>query len=190
MRSVIPLTAAAVLALATPALAQGQDTDPGAQATAFLEQLEGEWSMTAEAIPGPDQEPVRTEGRQVARLLGGHWLIAETHSLPDGRPFTSILTLGWDSAEGGIVGTWVDARQTHLWRYEGTLDDSGTALTLETEGPILGNPTRTAEYREIIEVEGPDHWVMRSLILGPDGQWFEFARADHRRHQREEEEAR
>ena len=142
MRSVTPLTAAAVLALATPALAQGQDTDPGVQATAFLEQLEGEWSMTAEATPGPGRAPVRTEGRQVARLLGGHWLIAETNSRPDGRPFTSILTL-------------------------------------ETEGPILGDPTRTAEYREIIEMEGPDHWVMRSMILGPDGQWFEFAHADH-----------
>jgi hypothetical protein len=71
--------------------------------------------------------------------------------------------------------------QTHLWRYTGMLDDSGTALTLETEGPIGGDPTTKAQYREIIAIEDADHFVIRSMILGPDGEWFEFARAEYRR---------
>lgn len=71
--------------------------------------------------------------------------------------------------------------QTHLWTYTGELDESGTVLTLETEGPILGDPTTSTEYREIIEAENDDRYVVRSMIRGPDGEWFEFARAEYRR---------
>lgn len=70
-----------------------------------------------------------------------------------------------------------------MWQYTGALDHFGTVLTLETEGPIMGDPTRTAQYPEIIEVEDADHKVMRSLILGPDGEWFEFSRAEYRRNE-------
>lgn len=152
--------------------------EPGA----FLQRLEGEWSVAAEATLGPGQEPVRTQGRVVARVLGGKWLVAETTgTAPGGQPVIAILTLGHDPAEERFVGTWISSMQTHLWRYTGTLDESGTALTLETEGPILGDPTKRAQYREVIQIEDADHYVMRSMILGPDGKWFEFSRADYRR---------
>lgn len=171
-----PVTAGAAAAVGEP---------PGRQAgepTAFLERLAGEWSVVSEAVLGPGQEPVRTESREVARLLGGTWLVAEsTGAAPGGRPVTSILTLGYDPVEERFIGTWISSMQTHLWSYTGTLDDSGTALTLDTEGPILGDPARTAKYREVIEIEGADHKVVRSMILGPDGEWFEFARAEYRR---------
>jgi len=154
-----------------------QSDDP----SAFLHQLSGEWSVLAEATLGPGQEPVRRESREVARVLGGKWLVAEGTGALGDQTFTSILTLGYDPAEERFVGTWIDSMQTHLWLYTGILDDSGTALTLETEGPILGDPTRTAQYREVIEIRGADRKVMRSMILGPDGEWFEFARAEYRR---------
>lgn len=149
---------------------------------AFLERLTGEWSMVAEATLGPGQEPVRTEAREVARLLGGKWLVAEsTGNAPHGQPVTSIRTLGYDPAEERFVGTWISSMQSHLWTYSGTLDESGSVLTMDTEGPIMGDPTRTARYREIIEIEDDDLHVVRSMILGPDGEWFEFARAEYRR---------
>lgn len=159
-------------------LAEPQHPDPDA----FLEKLAGEWSVETEAVPGPGQDPIRAESREVARLLGGQWLVAESSgTTPGGDPVTSILTLGWNPAEEEFVGTWISSMQTHLWRYTGTLDDSGNVLTLETVGPILGDPTRTTQYREVIEIEGVDRRVTRTLILGPDGEWFEFARAEYRR---------
>lgn len=154
-----------------------QSDDP----SSFLHQLAGEWSVVAEATLGPGQEPVRRESHEVARVLGGKWLVAEGTGALGDRTFTSILTLGYDPVEQRFVGTWIDSMQTHLWLYTGVLDDSGTALTLETEGPILGDATRTAQYREVIEIEDPDLKIMRSMILGPDGEWFEFARAEYRR---------
>jgi hypothetical protein len=68
-----------------------------------------------------------------------------------------------------------------MWTYTGSLDASSSRLTLETEGPVMGDPGRIAQYREIIEIEGADRKVMRSMILGPDGEWFEFQRAEYRR---------
>lgn len=147
----------------------------------FLEALAGEWSVVSEAKLGPGQEPLRSESREVARMIGGTWLVAESTGTARGTPFTSILTLGWDPSRERFVGTWISGRQTHMWTYTGSLDPSGSRLTLETEGPIMGDPERLAQYREIIEVEGPSSKVMRSMILGPDGEWFEFQRAEYRR---------
>jgi hypothetical protein len=116
----------------------------------------------------------------VARLLGG-WLISESRGTAGPRSFTWILTLGYDPAQERFVATWIDSMQSHLWLYEGGLDDSGTALTLETEGPTGGDPARPARFHVVIEVLESDHYVMRSSILGPNGEWFEFSRADYRR---------
>jgi hypothetical protein len=176
--------AAIVAALAFVGVASTAGERAGAQREEpidFLHRLAGEWSVVAEATLGPGQEPVRTESREVARLLGGKWLVAESTRSVRGQLFTSILTLGYDPFNERFVGTWIDSMQTHLWSYTGMLDDSRTVLMLETEGPILGDPTRTAQYREVIEIVAADHKVMRSMILGPDGKWFEFARAEYRR---------
>lgn len=180
----------AALALAIPAPAAAQDSgrsaaspvpgQPDAQ-EAFLEHLTGEWTVATKTILGPGQEPVHTESRAVARPVGA-WLVTETTGrTPDGRPVTSILTLGYDTAKERFEGTWISSMQAHLWKYTGELDESGTVLTLETEGPILGDPTTSTEYREIIEAEDDDRYVVRSMILGPGGEWFEFARAEYRR---------
>lgn len=166
--------------LSIPAQLAAQQADRAAE---FLGQLTGDWSVVSEATLGPGQEPIRMESGEVARLIGGKWLVGEITAAPDEQPFTSIFTVGYNPAEEQFVGTWISSRQTHMWRYTGALDDSGTALTLETEGPIMGDPTRTAKYREIIEIEDADHKVKRSLILGPDGEWFEFARAEYRRNE-------
>ncbi len=177
------MIAVAVLMIAgpsTPAQMSAQQADRAAE---FLEQLTGDWSVVSEATLGPGEEPVRMESREVARLIGGKWLVGESTAAPDEQPFTSILTVGYDPSREQFVGTWISSRQTHMWQYTGELDVSGTVLTLETEGPIMGDPTRTAQYREIIEIEDADHKVMRSLILGPDGEWFEFARAEYRRNE-------
>ena len=144
------VAALTIFGVAVPAGAPpgGQSQEPAA----FLQRLEGQWSVVAEATLGPGQEPVRTESRVVARLLGGKWLVAEsTGTAPGGDPVTSILTLGHDPAEERFVGTWISSMQSHLWRYTGTLDESRTSLTLDTRGPVLGDPTTTVQYREIIE---------------------------------------
>lgn len=190
MTVLLVLAGLAAMAVAIPAPAAAQDSDgpvaspvpgqPGAQ-EAFLGRLTGTWSVATETILGPGQEAVDSESRAVARRVGV-WLVTETTgTTPDGRPVTSIFTLGYDAAEERFRATWISSMQAHLWTYTGELDESGTMLTLETEGPILGDPTTSTEYREIVEAEDDDRYVVRSMIRGPDGEWFEFARAEYRR---------
>jgi hypothetical protein len=172
---------ALLLATGLGAVAGGQGVlvaqDPGE----FVRELAGEWSVVSEARLGPGADPIRSQGGELARVVG-RWLVAEgSGSTPDGRPVTSIFTLGPDASGEGFIGTWVDSMQSHMWRYSGFLDAAGRTLTLETEGPIFGDSSRLARYREVIEVPGPGRKVMRSLILGPDGEWFEFSRSEYTR---------
>ncbi len=182
--AVVASAAAVVLAALGPTgpLVGQEGAPPSGEPGDFLRRLTGEWSVVAEAIPGSGQDPLRTEARAVVRMLGGQWLVAENDgTTPGGHDVSSILTLGYDPGEERFVGTWISSMQTHLWQYTGELDEAGRALTLATEGPVMGDATRTARYREIIEVEDDDHFVMRSLILGPDDEWFEFAIAEYSR---------
>lgn len=47
---------------------------------------------------------------------------------------TTIMTIGYDPHRQRFVGTFVASMMTHLWMYEGALDDGERVLTLETEG--------------------------------------------------------
>jgi hypothetical protein len=172
--SAVPWVVVAIIAFAGAATAQSPDPD------AFVHRLAGEWSVVTHTVLGPDQEPVRSEGRESARMVGS-WLVAESAGDAGGRPFTGILTLGWDPHRERFVATWIDGVQRHLWQYTGALDQAGSVLTLEAEGPFMGDPSQTARYRVLIEAQSPDRKVMRSQIFGPNGEWFEFSRAEHQR---------
>ena len=169
------LTAVLLVASAHPATAQ---ETPGA----FFESMVGTWIVDTEAIPGPGEDPIRGESREVARLLGDQWLVAEGNAtMPDGRLYESMWILGWDPHLEQVVGTWVVSIQKRKWDFTGRFDASGQVLTLETEGPFMGDPSTLTQYREILEVVDEDHRTLRSLILVPDEDWFEFARSDYRR---------
>lgn len=162
-------------------VAAGQPSGGPSGPAAFLQKLTGEWVVEAAAVPGPGMAPVHTQAKVETRMLGERWLVAESIRTVRGREVSSMRIIGQDPASGRVVGAWIDAMQSHLWQHVGKLDGNGASLTLETEGPILGNPERTTSYREVIELVDADHYVVRSMILGPDGEWFEFGRADHRR---------
>ncbi len=70
--------------------------------------------------------------------------------------------------------------QTTMWKYEGTLDETGKKLTLETEGPnpMTGKPCK---FRESIEWKGDDERVFTSTILGDDGKWVQFMTVTQKR---------
>lgn len=180
--SAVSATTLAALLLAGAAAAQAGPpgataaTDPGE----FLQRLAGEWTVVTEARLAPGRDPVRREGRESARMVGG-WLVAEGTGEVGGRSMTSILTVGFSAHEDRFVATYIDSMQAHLWQYTGTLDAAGTALTLETEGPVMGDPLHRARYRVVLEADGSGGRGMRSLILGPDGEWFEFGRTEYRR---------
>ena len=56
----------------------------------WLQQLVGEWTYENEAMMGPDQPLMKSQGTERVRSLGGLWTVGEGQGLmPDGDPATT-----------------------------------------------------------------------------------------------------
>lgn len=148
----------------------------------WLQKLVGDWDFEGECLMGPDQPPAKSRGTYTARSFGGLWTLVEGEGEgPDGVPANSIITLGYDPAKKRFVGSFIASCMTHLWTYEGTLDESGKVLTLDTDGPNFSGDGSMSKYQDIYEVVDDNHWVLRSRALGEDGKWIQFMEAHYRR---------
>jgi hypothetical protein len=139
----------------------------------WLGQLVGEWDTEGEVVIAPDQAPLKCKGTEVVRSLGGFWVISESETTMMEMPMKGVMTIGYDPEKEKYTGTWIDSMSSHLWKYEGSVDEAGKTLTLLTEGPNPMAPDQTAKYREVIEVKDQDHKVFTSSIE-MDGQWHTF----------------
>lgn len=148
----------------------------------WLDQLIGTWSVETEMIPGEGQPPMKATGTDVARSIGGRWVIAELNAeMPGMGTMNAMLTLGFNPETGKYQGTWVDSMTDHLWVYVGTLDPTKKILTLEAEGPNMKDPTKgNMKYRDVIEIKSADHRTLTSSVLD-DGKWVKIVSANYRR---------
>ncbi|WP_439630067.1 DUF1579 domain-containing protein [Gemmata sp.] len=147
----------------------------------WLEQLVGDWDSEMEASMGPGQPPTTHTGSESVRSLAT-WVLCEgLTAMPDGSPGRTVMTLGFDPAKKKFVGTFIGSMMTNLWVYEGELDAAGTVLTLDADGPSFTDPSKTAKYKDAIEIVSPDHRILTSRVLGDDGRWHHFMTAHYRR---------
>jgi hypothetical protein len=145
----------------------------------WLDKFIGEWTSETEVTMRPDQPPSKTKGTEVARSIGGLWMVAEGEGdMPGGGNGKTMMTLGYDLQNDSYVGTFIGTMMTHLWIYDGSLDRSGKVLTLDTEGPNFSQSS-IAKYKDIIEFISDDHRVMTSQILGDDGDWLQLMTAHY-----------
>ncbi len=147
----------------------------------WLSQFAGEWESEMECTFEPGKPPVKSKGSEKARLLGPFWVVAEGSGDAMGTPFSSILTLGYDTDKKKYIGTWIDSMMNRMWHYEGTLNEAGDTLTLETEGPCVMHGGQTRKFREIIVFKSKDHKTFTSQILGDDGAWTTMVTVDSKR---------
>jgi hypothetical protein len=146
----------------------------------WLEKLVGDWTFDSACDVGPGQPPMQVSGTERVQSLGGLWVIAEGEgSSPEG-PGSTIMTLGYDPQAGRFVGTFIASVMTFLWSYRGSLDESTSTLTLDTEGPDFTG-TGMAQYQDIIQFADDDHRTLTSRILRSDGQWHQFMQMHYRR---------
>ena len=138
----------------------------------WLEQLVGTWRVTFGPPPEAGKQKPSPAWQDEARLLGGAWIISEmTGTMPDGSTATNILALGYDPARKRYVGSFVSSAMTHLWIYEGTLDETGKILTLDCEGPDFEAGGKTTHYQDIITIEDADSRIFSSRMRASDGSW-------------------
>ena len=142
---------------------------------AWLRKFVGEWTYEHECTMGPGQPPMKFSGTESVRAIGEVWVQGESSGeMPGGGEAITQITLGFDPQRNRFVGTWIGSMMTHLWVYDGALDESGRVLTLECEGPDMTNPGQTGKYRDVVELADDDHRILRSHMQGPDGAWVEF----------------
>lgn len=147
----------------------------------WLQQLVGEWESHAKANTGPDQPAFECHGTEKIRAIGGLWVVAEGESHPMGMTVQTMLTLGYDPEQKKFVGTWIDSMMNHMWKYEGTLDESGKKLTLMTEGPSFTAPGETARYKEVLELKNKNEKLWTTYVKPDGGEWVEFMSATAKR---------
>jgi hypothetical protein len=157
------------------------ETEPR-QEHQWLQKLVGEWTWESEATMEPGKPPVKFNGTESVRSLGGFWIVAEGQGeMPGGDIMTTMTTLGYDPQKQRYVGTWLGSMMTNLWVYDGALDGAEKVLTLDCEGPSMEAEGKLARYQDLIELVSNDHRVLRSQMLGNDGNWNPFMRINYRR---------
>jgi hypothetical protein len=168
----------AIAFLVCGVLAQSPEPTPApAKDHEWLKQLVGEWDIQFKMYM-PRAEAAGTDS---VRALGDHWVVAETKTTMMGAPYSGILSLGYNPLKKHFNGTWIDSFGGHLWVYKGTLNDAGDTLTLETEGPSIQGPDKTARYKEVIQITGEDSRTFTSSIETDDGTWMKLLTIEYHR---------
>ena len=148
----------------------------------WLQKLVGEWTCKGEMTMEPGKPPMKYEGTESVRSVGGLWIVAEGRGeMPGCGPSTGLMTLGYNPQKGRFVGTFIASMMTHMWVYDGALDAAKKVLTLNTEGPNMSAGGQMAKFKDVIEVKSNDHRVLTSHMQGEDGSWHQFMTAHYRR---------
>ncbi len=147
----------------------------------WLRQLLGEWSYESDPEAAAGEE-CSASGTEIVRPLGDLWVAGEASGIMGGdEEHSMIITLGYDPGKGCFVGTFIADMMTHLWIYEGQLDQSGRKLMLESQGPNMQDPTKMARYMDVIEMIDADHRTMTGHFMDEEGRWQPFMRMRYER---------
>jgi hypothetical protein len=149
----------------------------------WLNNLLGEWRTETEMVMEPGGKPMKTEGRESCKSLGGLWAFSEGDGkMPDGTPVKMYTSLGYDVSFKEYRGCWFGSMSSHLWKYVGELSADGKTMTLNCEGPDMEKDGETALYRDVIELVDKDHRTLTSY--GQDkktGEWQKFMTTEYTR---------
>lgn len=184
MKSVMKKFAIGLLILIAAAVevrAQGPEMPVPQKEHQWLAQFVGDWDTEFEIVMDPAQPPMKSKGVDKVRPLGGFWVIAEGECEMMGDRYSSVLTLGYNPKLKKYVGTWVDSASGQLWTYQGSVDETGKILTLDTEGPCPMQDGRITKFQEVTEFKNKDHRVFTASFLAPDGKWQKMMTINSRR---------
>jgi hypothetical protein len=140
----------------------------------WLEQFAGKWTSQSKSIAFGEQPAMECSGEAQARLVGKFWIVLNLKGQTAGQTFTAVQTIGYSPSKEKYIGTWIDSMTDHLWRYEGSVDESGKKLSLTAMGPNFMTGEGQVKYRDSYEFASSDRIVTTSEIQGEDGKWITF----------------
>lgn len=146
----------------------------------WLQRIVGDWVARGEATMGPGQEPQAWTGTETVRPIGKLWVQGEGMTdMPGQEPGITQITLGFDPEKKRFVGTFIASPMAYLWVYDGSLE--GNVLTLNSEGPAMKPGEKTAQFKDVVELEDNDTRWLKSYMMGPDGEWQQVMTAEYAR---------
>jgi predicted 3-demethylubiquinone-9 3-methyltransferase (glyoxalase superfamily) len=156
--------------------ATDQSNKPALKRTGFLwlKQFEGTWTVTSRT---PDADPQADSGqstKMTSRAIGGRWIVNEQVGQMGAMRYQAIQTIGFDKSKNRFTGNWIDSMQDYKWSYDGSLDESGKQLLLETEGPDWRGSTKIIPYRDVFEVVSENEFAHRAEYKNSEGEWEAF----------------
>lgn len=144
------------------------------------EQLLGEWTVTSKDSTGSgeDSEP----WIESVRSMHGVWIVCEGRGImPGGSPGQTLMTLGYNPETKRYLGTWIGSMMTHMWIYNGVIEDDGKTLALNCEGPDFENPGRSARYQDRITLVDANRRTLTARVQTENGDWKEMMSAEYHR---------
>jgi hypothetical protein len=145
----------------------------------WLKQLAGEWDLSFEMYMDP-AKPMSGKGTETTKMLGGFWAQSEMKCTMMEQPMSGNMTLGYSPEKKKYIGTWVDSMGSQLWTYQGTVDESGKILTLDTEGPCPMQGGKICAFKEVIEIKDKDNRTFSSSVQ-MDGKWVKMMQVTYKR---------
>jgi len=141
----------------------------------------GTWAFTSRCDGVEGAPPMEFSGTETVHPFSELWIVGDGEGdTPGGEGTMRMrLTLGYDPATRRFTGTWICSAMASMFVYDGVRE--GDTLTLDTDGPSMTDPSKRVRYQDIIELHGDDTRVLRSQMLGDDGQWTEFNRIEYTR---------
>lgn len=147
---------------------------------AWLQRIVGEWVARGEATMGPGQPSQTWTGTETVRPIGKLWVQGEGMTdMPGQEPSVNLITLGFDPEKKRFVGIFIGSTMAYLWVYDGWLE--GNVLTLNSEAPPMKPGEKPVQFKDVVELKGDDTRLLKSYMMGPDGEWHQVMNAEYTR---------
>lgn len=101
----------------------------------------GNWNTISEENQNDGKPPVINKGTAEIKWVNeGRFLHFTTTGKQFGLPFTSVSLIGYNNLRKKITSVWSDNSSTAFFITEGTIDETGTIITLygKTDDPDTG----------------------------------------------------
>ncbi len=134
-----------------PMMAKWKELSTPGEAHKKLSDFAGVWETETRMWMGGEGsgQPAVTKGKSEHKMiLGGRFLLQEFKGEMMGMPMTGWGLTGYDNYAKKYIGIWVDDMSTVLATMEGTMDKSGTVLTMfgKMDEWMTGELGKTVKY--------------------------------------------
>ena len=145
-----------------------------------LKALAGEFEADVKWWMAPGQPPQSTKGKEKGELiLGGRFLQTHYQGEMMGKPFSGQMVMGFDNGKKKYVSSWVDSTSTAIMTAEGTADEAGKVITMQSE---MKEPDgRMQKFKQVTTIVDDTSHTYQMMVMLPDGGEFKVLEITYKR---------